>query len=137
MFTLSGFSAFFWTLAAIILAMLIFEDKLIALEEKYDRKRRIKKMPAINSSDKGKKLYTVTLGTGLDYNVYARSVRDAIDTVADYLDDLDLEGLVDHYELFDCCECGQTVDEYAQANHFICCGSHGIYLQIKGVMMHE
>ena len=46
MFTLGTFSAFFWTLAAIILAMLIFEDKLIALEEKYDKKREAKRMAA-------------------------------------------------------------------------------------------
>ena len=43
MFTLGSFSAFFWTLASIILLMLIFEDKLLALEEKYDRKREAKK----------------------------------------------------------------------------------------------
>lgn len=43
MFTLGTFSAFFWTLASIILLMFIFEDKLLALEEKYDRKREAKK----------------------------------------------------------------------------------------------
>ena len=43
MFTLGSFSAFFWTLASIILLMFIFEDKLLALEEKYDRKREAKK----------------------------------------------------------------------------------------------
>lgn len=43
MFTLGTFSAFFWTLAAVILLMLIFEDKLIALEEKYDKKREAKR----------------------------------------------------------------------------------------------
>lgn len=43
MFTLGSFSAFFWTLASIIILMLVFEDKLLALEEKYDRKREAKK----------------------------------------------------------------------------------------------
>ena len=43
MFTLGTFSAFFWTLAGVILLMLVFEDKLIALEEKYDKKREAKK----------------------------------------------------------------------------------------------
>ena len=43
MFTLGTFSAFFWTLGGIILLMLIFEDKLLRLEEKYDRKRAAKK----------------------------------------------------------------------------------------------
>ena len=43
MFTLGSFSAFFWTLAGIILLMLVFEDKLLALEEKFDKKREAKK----------------------------------------------------------------------------------------------
>ena len=43
MFTLGTFSAFFWTLASLILLMFIFEDKLLALEEKYDRKKEAKK----------------------------------------------------------------------------------------------
>ena len=37
--TLSTFTIFFWTLAGIIIFMFINEEKLIALEEKYDRKR--------------------------------------------------------------------------------------------------
>lgn len=43
MFTLGTFSAFFWTLGGIILLMLIFEDKLLRLEEQYDKKREAKK----------------------------------------------------------------------------------------------
>ncbi len=43
MFTLGTFSAFFWTLATIILFMLIFEEKFLALEEKYDKKKAAKK----------------------------------------------------------------------------------------------
>lgn len=43
MFTLGSFSAFFWTLGGIILLMLIFEEKFLKLEEKYDRKRAAKK----------------------------------------------------------------------------------------------
>lgn len=41
--TLSGFTAFYFSLAAIIILMLVFEDKLIALEEKHDRKRKNKR----------------------------------------------------------------------------------------------
>lgn len=43
MFTLGSFSAFFWTLAAIILLMIVFEEKLLKLEEKYDKKKAMKK----------------------------------------------------------------------------------------------
>lgn len=43
MFTLGSFSIFFWTLAGIILLMLVFEDKLLMLEEEHDRKKSEKK----------------------------------------------------------------------------------------------
>ena len=46
MFTLSSFSIFFWTLAAIILVMLVFEEKFLALEAEFDRKRAMKKKAA-------------------------------------------------------------------------------------------
>lgn len=43
MFTLSSFTAFYFSLAAFILFLFLFEDKLIALEEKYDKKRKNKR----------------------------------------------------------------------------------------------
>ena len=43
MFTVGAFSIFFWTLAGVIALMLIFEDKLIALEDEYDRRKAEKK----------------------------------------------------------------------------------------------
>ena len=46
MFTLSSFSIFFWTLAAIILVMLVFEEKFLALEAQHDKKRAMKKKAA-------------------------------------------------------------------------------------------
>lgn len=58
MFTLGSFSAFFWTLASIILLMFIFEDKLLALEEKYDRKREAKKRAKKASQMKSRKTAT-------------------------------------------------------------------------------
>ena len=86
----------------------------------------------------GSNLYEVAIGTGLawtqNYVVYANNEQDAVDTVADYVEDSGFEGLyADHYELLDCCEVGQTVDEYAEANNLTCCGSHGIYMQIQVV----
>ena len=42
--TLATFSAFFWILAGIILLMFIFEEKLLALEEKWDARKENKKV---------------------------------------------------------------------------------------------
>lgn len=50
--SLAGFSAFFWILAGIILFMLIFEDKLLALEEKYDKWRGNKKVKTSKRKEK-------------------------------------------------------------------------------------
>lgn len=52
MFTVGAFSLFFWTLAGIILLMLIFEEKLIALEDEYDRRKAEKKKAKLASHKK-------------------------------------------------------------------------------------
>lgn len=41
--SLATFSVFFWSLAGVILLMLLNEDKLLALEERYDTWRKNKK----------------------------------------------------------------------------------------------
>lgn len=51
-FTIQSFTYFFWTLGGIILLMLIFEDKLLALEAKYDKKREAKKRAAVKAQHK-------------------------------------------------------------------------------------
>ena len=93
---------------------------------------------AINTGNYGEKLYAVTLGTGLAWTkqvlVYACHETEAVDLVADYVEEQELFGLYsDHYELADLCETGQTVDEYAEANNLVCCGNHGIYLQVINI----
>ena len=92
----------------------------------------------INEGNYGEKLYAVTLGTGLawtqTFEVYAYHEQEAVDLVADYCEEHELEGLYsNYYELADLCEVGQTVDEYAEANGLTCCGNHGIYMQILGI----
>ena len=92
----------------------------------------------INEGNYGEKLYTVTLGTGTawtkTFEVYAYNETEAVDLVADYCEEHELEGLYSDYcELADLCEVGQTVDEYAEANSLACCGNHGIYMQILGI----
>lgn len=42
-FTIQSFTYFFWILGGLILLMLIFEDKLLALEAKYDKKKQVQK----------------------------------------------------------------------------------------------
>ena len=92
----------------------------------------------INKGNYGEKLYAVTLSTGLawthTYEVYAYNETEAVDLVADYCEDHELEGLYgEYYELADLCEVGQTVDEYAEANNLTCCGNSGIYLNITNI----
>lgn len=90
----------------------------------------------INSTNDGERLYKVALNTGLawvqQYEVYANNEQEAIDTLADYLEENELTGLyTTHYDIADECEIGQTVDEYAEANGLICCGNHGIYIRVE------
>ena len=92
----------------------------------------------INEGNYGENLYAVTLGTGTawtqTYEVYAYNECEAVDLVADYCEENELEGLYgDFYEVADLCDVGETVDEYADANGLTCCGNHGIYMQILGI----
>jgi hypothetical protein len=88
----------------------------------------------IGSNDYGEKCYRVYLAKGTAwykvFQVYAYNESEAIDMVADYVEENGFEGL--YFELYDLCE-GETVGEYAEANNLICCGNHGIYLEIAGI----
>ena len=86
----------------------------------------------------GESKYRVTLGTGTawteQFDVYAYNEQAAVDKVADLVEEQELPGLyADYYELFHCCDNGETVDEYAEANGLTCCGNHGIYVQVIGI----
>ena len=92
---------------------------------------------AINNGNYGEKLYKVTLGTGTvwtqSYEVYAYNETEAVDIVADYVEAQELNGLYgDYYELADLCEM-ETVDEFADKNGLVCCGNHGIYIQLINI----
>ncbi len=81
------------------------------------------------------KNYKVGIGTGTawvqEFKVEAHDEQEAIDLVADQIEREELTGLyADYYEIFDCCDVGQTVDEYAEANNLVCAGNHGIYIQV-------
>lgn len=100
----------------------------------------------INKGNYGETLYTVTIGTSTawtkEFKVYAYNETEAVDLVADYIEEQEMKGLyADYYEIFDCAEVGQTVDEYAEANNLTCCGNHGIYIQVinieEGIKMYK
>lgn len=88
----------------------------------------------INDRDCGKYLYQVSIGMGKGFKVYANYEQEAVDNVADFIEEKGMVGLYsDHYQLSDCCDVGQTADEYAKANGLTCCGNHGIYLQVVSI----
>lgn len=81
--------------------------------------------------------YRILVNTGTAYlatfDVQAFNEQEAVDKVADLIEEKH-EGLFnDHYALQDLCETGQTVDEYAEANNLTCCGNHGIYISIDSI----
>jgi hypothetical protein len=94
-------------------------------------------MITIGSNSCGENLYRVYIGTGTAwykvFQVYAYNESEAVDLVADYCEEHELEGLYsDYWELFDLCE-DESVGEYADVHNLICCGNHGIYLEVAGL----
>ena len=92
----------------------------------------------IGTNNYGEHLYRVYIGTGTAwykvFQVYAYNESEAVDMVADYVEENEFEGLyADYYEIFDLCDFGETVGEYAEAHGLICCGNHGIYLEVAGL----
>jgi uncharacterized protein YggL (DUF469 family) len=52
--------------------------------------------------------------------VMADNKNEAIDKIIEQLVNENFEYIVDYYEVFDLCESGQTVEEYAQEHGLIC-----------------
>lgn len=93
---------------------------------------------SLGSNNCGEHLYRVFIGTGTiwlkEFRVYAYNEQEAIDLIADYVEEHECEGLyTDYWGLFDLCDVGETVGEYAEAHNLICCGNHGIYLEVAGL----
>lgn len=92
----------------------------------------------IGTNNYGEHLYRLFIATGTiwlkEFRVYAYNETEAVDLIADYCEEHELEGLyADYYEIADLCEVGQSVDEYVEAHNLICCGNHGIYLEVAGL----
>lgn len=91
----------------------------------------------IGTNNYGEKCYRVYLTTGTmwlkEFHVYAYNESEAVDIVADYCEEHELNGFyADYWELYDLCD-NETVDEYAESHNLICCGNHGIYLEVVGL----
>ena len=91
----------------------------------------------IGNDKYGEHLYRIYISTGTAWykvlQVYAYNESEAVDMVADYVEENEFEGLYfDYYELFDLCE-DETVGEYAESNNLTCCGNHGIYINVAGI----
>lgn len=105
------------------------------LEESYGRKNEAKE------NEYGEKLYRVYVRTGTAWNdvreVYAYNEQEAIDKVVDRLEKEESNLVVDYYDIYDMCDTGETVDEFAEANDLICAGNHGLYIGIDRVELVE
>lgn len=91
----------------------------------------------IGSNHYGERCYRIFIATGTlwlqEFHVYAYDPSRAVDLVADYCQE-HLPGLcADYYEIFDLCDVGETVDEYAEAHNLTCCGNHGVYIDLVKV----
>lgn len=88
----------------------------------------------VNEYEKEANEYCISVGTSTawiqKFRVYAYHTQEAADLVADYIEEQEMHGLyADYYEITDLCD-GETVENYAEANNLLCCGNHGIYIQI-------
>ena len=97
-------------------------------------------MTIINEANYGEKTYIVSISTGLawveQYRVAAYHEADAVDLVADYIEEHGYEGLYyDHCELELMAKCSkwQTAEAFAEANNLTCCGNHGIYIELANI----
>ena len=85
----------------------------------------------------GEHLYRVHVGTETawteEFIVGAYNEQEAIDIIADFLEDKESLLVMTYYDLYDLCEAGQTVDEFAEANGLTCAGNHGVYLRIESI----
>ena len=97
-------------------------------------------MTIINEANYGETTYIVSLATGLawveQYQVAAYHEAEAVDLVADYIEEHGYKGLYfEHMELEVMAKCSQwqTADAFAEAHNLTCCGNHGIYLEITNI----
>lgn len=100
-------------------------------------KKMIKVVKEAKENQYGEKLYRVYVRTGTAWcdtrEVYAYNETEAVDKVVDRLEKENSNLVMDYYELFDLCDMGETVDEFAEANDLTCAGNHGLYIGIDRI----
>ena len=123
-----------------------------AVKRKYGRKYNLsfvdtvyksqdKKYSEAKENEYGEKLYSVYVNTGTAWcdvrNVYAYNEQDALDKVVDRLEKEESNLVMDYYDIFDMCDTGESVDEFAEANNLICAGNHGLYISVDRIELAE
>ena len=117
----------------------VFESRDRIKRKAYEFKNQMQKEAKEN--EYGEKLYRVYVRTGTAWcdvrEVYAYNEQEAIDKVVDRLEKEESNLVADYYDLYDMCDTGETVDEFAEANDLICAGNHGLYVGIDRVELAE
>ena len=115
------------------------------LEEEAKASEETMNIPTIGSNSCGETLYRVYIATGTAwlkvFQAYAYNEQEAVDMVADYCEEHELCGLyLDHDEIADEWEENKPETEqdepatkHIEAHNLICCGNHGIYLDVAGI----
>ena len=85
----------------------------------------------------GEKQYEVLIGTGTAFpykeTVWAYNEQEALDTVVDHLEEIDSAFVFDYYDIYDMCEVGQTVDEYAEEHNLVTAGNSGLFVDVVDI----
>ena len=82
----------------------------------------------------GEKQYEVLIGTGTAFpykeTVWAYNEQEALDIVVDHLEKIDSNLVLNYYDIYDICEVGQTVDEFAEEHNLVPAGNSGLYVYV-------
>lgn len=103
---------------------------------------RLSLLEQLKENNYGEKHYAVYTYPGAGYQldkteVWAYNEQEALDKAVDILADRDYRGVVDHYEVFDSCEDGETVDECAERLGLVVAGNSGLYIDGNHLRIEE
>lgn len=90
------------------------------------------------NSNNEPRMYQVSIGTGLVFLaifiVNADSEQDAVDKVADFIEDNELNGLFYSNErIIELSNEDETIEEYVEAHNLVSCGNHGVYIDLQHI----
>ena len=93
-------------------------------------------MTIINATLNGEQTYDITISGGEIFRVSAFTLDDAIDRIADHIEQHENTDLyIDEFTLAIIADCSRwkTAEAYAKAHDFTRCGTNGIYLEITSI----